>query len=276
MSRPPGPVAFLYARLSYDESRQQCKKCQNRWHHTRGIVARCPKCGWQTPYDSPVSIERQVSKLTAWCRAKWEPEQQPTLVVVEELCSGFKEFKNRPEAARIAANMQKGDYLLVTRLARGWRNSKDFHMTIDECEKKGVDVIVIEEQYDTSTAMGKFIISLSAALAQLERDYASERVKQFNEQCRKTGRVSGNHIPFGSMATICQQTGKKIVVDNPDELRMAKWVYEMKYEKKVDWHTIYACAKRLGFVSRAGRAYTVGFLRKIGMKCNALKAAGKI
>lgn len=275
-SRPAGPVAFLYARLSYEESLQKCGDCEQKWQHTRGLQARCPKCGWTTHVDLPFSIDRQVEKMLAWCRAKWEPEHQPTLVVVEELGSGGKEFRQREEGRRILANLQRGDFLIVCRYARGWRNARDFHLTIADCERQGVSVVVIDECYDTSTAMGRFQVNLSVALAQLERDFASERTREAIAHRQKAGRVSGNHIRFGQMASICPKTGHKIVVDNPDELRLAAWIYEMKYDRHVDWHTLFVVARQLGFRSRTGKPYSLTFLRKIGMRAVALHAEGKL
>lgn len=274
--RPPGPVAFLYARLSYDESKATCATCGNEWQHTRGVTATCPKCGHQQPYDSPISVDRQADKMRAWCRAKWEPEHMPTLVVVEELHSGGKDFHRRPEGSRIISSMQKGDFLVICRIARGWRSARDFHNTVEECDNKGVSIAVVDDAFDMSTAMGRFVINLCVSLAQLEREQASERTKEFIKHRRQGGFCSGNHVPFGQMATICQKTGRKIVVDNPDELRMAKWIYEMKYLKHVEWHTIYAIANRMGFVNRAGRPYTISSLRRIGQRSAELWESGKL
>ena len=78
------------------------------------------------------------------------------------------------------------------------------------------------------------------------------------------------------MATICRKTGHKIVVDNPDELRLAAWIYEMKYVRHVDWHTLFVVARQLGFRSRTGKPYSLTFLRKIGMRSVALHAEGKL
>jgi DNA invertase Pin-like site-specific DNA recombinase len=225
---------------------------------------------------SPHSIDRQVDKMLSWCKSRWSEEEKPTIVIVEELVSGFKEFQTREEGKRIIANMQKGDFLITCKYARGWRNSRDFHNTVAECERRGVTIIVIDESFDTSTAIGKFMVSLSVALAQLERDQTSERMREFHHHRRRQGRASGAGVPFGSMVTICQKTGHKIIVDNEDELRVAKWVWEMKYVKKVDWYSIAATAKQLGIVGRSGNAFSVTYLRKVGMRAAALKKAGKI
>lgn len=277
MSRPPGPVAFLYARLSYEESRFTCSRCNHKWTHTRGLHANCPKCNEPHEVKSPYSIDRQVDKLTAWCKSRWsEPGTEPTIVIVEELMSGFKDFAKRDEGQRIVANMRRGDFIITCKYARGWRNSRDFHNTVAECEKRGVTIVVIDEMFDTSTAIGKFMVSLSVALAQLERDQTSERVKEFHHHRKSQGLASGAAVPFGQKVTICTKTGRKIVVDDPEELRVAKWVYEMKYKRKADWYSICAAAKQLGIVGRSGNPFTVTYLRKVGMRAVKLKESGKI
>lgn len=275
-TRPPGPVAFLYARLSFEECKQTCPQCEKEWAHTRGLVATCPKCGWQTSIDVPNSIERQTDRMLYWCKAKWSEADCPKLVVVQELATGAKSFTRREKSAEILTNARQGDFIVVCKIDRGWRNSFDFHTTVNELERRGVTLMVIEEQVDMSTAMGRFIVSLSAGLAQLERDKVSERTKASIAWRKERGLSSGNHTKFGSKVTICPKTGKKIVVDDPNELRMAKWVYEMRFVNGVPWDKIVIAAKELGFVNRAGRPFNLQKLKDMGTEARKLQASGKL
>lgn len=275
-TRPPGPVAFLYARLSYEESLQRCAKCSKEWQHTRGTMATCPQCGHVSRIDLPNSVDRQTDRMRHWCKAKWSEEARPTLVEVPELGTGFKPFSQRPQAQQILANSQKGDFLVICKIDRGWRNCHDFHRTVNELERRGVTLMVVEEQFDTSTAMGRFMVSLSAALAQLERDRTSERTKAQIQWRKERGLCSGNHVKFGSKVTICPTTGLKVVVDDENELRMAKWIYEMRFVNQVPWDTLVIAAVQLGFRNRAGKPFNYNKLRDMGTEARKLFLAGKL
>lgn len=275
-TRPPGPVAFLYARLSFEECKQTCPQCEKEWAHTRGLVATCPRCGWQTPIDLPNSIERQADRMVHWCKARWDETTLPNLVLVPDLQTAFKSFMKREETTRVLANSKPGDHLILCKYDRGWRNSQDFHLTVRELDRLGITLVVVEEQYDTSTAIGRFMVNQSIALAQLERDRTSERTKAAIKWRRDQGLSSGNHTKFGTKVTICPKTGKKIVVDDLNELRMAKWIYEMRVVNGVPWDKIVIVAEQLGFRNRAGKPFNYNKLRDLGTEARKLQASGKL
>lgn len=268
-------TAFLYCRLSPVEAEQFCENCKVKWTHRRGPIATCPKCGREHDVKMPDSIESQAERLTYWCKAKWSDENRPTLVLVKETGTAFAAFSHRPESSRILAVLKPGDFLLVTKYDRGWRNSADWCNTIAAIEKAKATLIVAEEGYDGSTAMGKCMATFAVAMAQLERDRISERMKASHAYRRARGQATGA-TPFGKRVTICTTTGKKILVDDPQELRMAKWVYIMRFEKRYPWRNLVPIAKELGFRNRAGRPLTLQKLMDMGTNSRKLKASGKL
>jgi site-specific DNA recombinase len=61
----------------------------------------------------------------------------------------------------------------------------------------GVTVISCKEQLDTSTPQGQFVLTMFAALAQLERDTIVERTTDGRNKRGKIDGEKGGRLPFG-------------------------------------------------------------------------------
>jgi DNA invertase Pin-like site-specific DNA recombinase len=70
------------------------------------------------------------------------------------------------------------DGVVVFRLDRLGRNSRELALLIDELENKGIKVLSLNESFDTSTAMGRAMRELIYVFAQLEREQISEATTQ--------------------------------------------------------------------------------------------------
>jgi DNA invertase Pin-like site-specific DNA recombinase len=64
----------------------------------------------------------------------------------------------------------KYDGVVVFRLDRLGRNSRELALLIDELKNKGIKVLSVNESFDTSRAMGRAMRELIFVFAQLERE----------------------------------------------------------------------------------------------------------
>ena len=89
--------------------------------------------------------------------------------------SGAKE--TRPELDRLLADARrrKFDVLLVWRFDRLSRSALHFLQIVEELRHLGIDFVSHEQSLDTTTAIGKFTLTIFAALAELERQVNRER-----------------------------------------------------------------------------------------------------
>jgi site-specific DNA recombinase len=97
----------------------------------------------------------------------------------DEGVSGTLDPKARPEASRLLADAAAGlvDVVVVLKLDRWARRAEYVHRTLRELDELGVGFTSVSEPVDTSSAMGKAFIGISAVFAELERNLIAERTR---------------------------------------------------------------------------------------------------
>ena len=81
----------------------------------------------------------------------------------------------RPMLHKLLSTVQKGDVIVTESISRFARNTKDLLGLVDKLTKKGVEFISLKEHIDTATPTGRFMITIFAAVAELEREHILER-----------------------------------------------------------------------------------------------------
>jgi DNA invertase Pin-like site-specific DNA recombinase len=81
----------------------------------------------------------------------------------------------RPELQRLLDYVRQGDVVLVTRLDRLARSTFDLCTLVDTLHTKQVELIVLDQQIDTSTPGGRLTFHVFAAVAQFETEIRAER-----------------------------------------------------------------------------------------------------
>lgn len=72
-------------------------------------------------------------------------------------------------------NLKNGDTVYITDFSRLARNIYDLLMMIDNFEHYGINLVSDKEKLDMSTASGKLLITVIAAVNEFERDMMLER-----------------------------------------------------------------------------------------------------
>jgi len=97
----------------------------------------------------------------------------------------------RTELATVMEFLREGDELIVTRLDRLGRDTRDVLNIVYECEQQGAFVTILEPHISTKGEMGKVILTVLGMVAQMERRFLKERQREGIERAKSFGAYKG-------------------------------------------------------------------------------------
>ncbi len=104
---------------------------------------------------------------------------------------------DRPQLDALLDYARDGDTIVVTELSRIGRTMRGVVTLVEDLAARGVGVRSLTQGIDTSPGagpMGKVILALCAALAEVERDILIERTRSGLAAARARGRVGGRPV----------------------------------------------------------------------------------
>lgn len=84
----------------------------------------------------------------------------------------------RPELQKMIDFAREGDTIYVSEFSRLARSTKDLLDIVQKLKDKGVQVVSLKENFDTTTPAGELAMTLFAAIATFERKIMLERQKE--------------------------------------------------------------------------------------------------
>lgn len=135
--------------------------------------------------------EQELEQQIAACRRFCDYKGFEVADIYSEKVSGIK--ARRPEYQKVVIKLHRMEYdgVVVFRLDRLGRNSRELSTLVEELEGKGIKVFSINESFDTSTAMGRAMLGLIGIFAQLEREQISEATTQRLRAVKENGKRLG-------------------------------------------------------------------------------------
>lgn len=110
-------------------------------------------------------------------------------VYADEGVSGS--LANRPRLDALLDRLDDGDEVVVWKLDRLGRNTRNVLELIETIKSKGTTFRSLTEGISTAGPMGEAMLTIMTAFAQLERDTLIERTRAGLESARSQGRLSG-------------------------------------------------------------------------------------
>lgn len=161
------------------------------------------------------SIPAQLKRLHAYCRARdWD-------VASEYVDNGMSGRDTRRAGyQRMMDERAEWDVLVVLKMDRIHRDSRNFAAMMDDLKKSGKEFISTQESFDTTTAIGRFVMDIIQRIAQLESEQIGERVKIGMSQKALKGR---GYLGFGNPYGFKLDKGR--LVPNDSEISTVREIY---------------------------------------------------
>ena len=110
----------------------------------------------------------------------------------DEGVSGKVSAAQRPQFAKMLSQIRDGETLVVTKLDRLGRDAQDIGATIKALAARRIEVIVLQlGKLDLTSAAGKHMLNMLAAVAEMERDLLIERTQSGLARAKAEGKTLG-------------------------------------------------------------------------------------
>ncbi|HIF9218106.1 TPA: recombinase family protein [Photobacterium damselae] len=145
------------------------------------------KIGYARVSSTGQSLDVQLGKLN----------QADCQRIYQEKRSG--RTSNRPEFQSCMNYLREGDTLVITRLDRLARSVVHLAQLAKRFELEKINLIVIDQNIDTSTSTGRLMFNMLASIAEFENDLRTER------QAEGIAKAKENGVKFGRPAKLNEQ-----------------------------------------------------------------------
>ncbi|MCD7821302.1 MAG: recombinase family protein [Clostridiales bacterium] len=126
--------------------------------------------------------ERQVEALQKYGIERWYTEK----------VSGKN--TNRPELRKMLDYIREGDTVYIHDFSRLARSTQDLLKLVETFKQKGVTLVSNKEAIDTSTATGKLMLTMIAAINDFERENLLERQAEGIAIAKREGKFKGGQV----------------------------------------------------------------------------------
>ena len=97
----------------------------------------------------------------------------------------------RPQLNEMLSFVRQDDVIVVESISRLARNTRDLLNIIEQVKERGAQFISLKESIDTESVSGKFMLTVFAAMAELERGSILERQREGIDLAKSQGKYAG-------------------------------------------------------------------------------------
>jgi putative DNA-invertase from lambdoid prophage Rac len=144
------------------------------------------------------SLQVQQRQLEGWAMQRGVALD---VVHVEAGVSGGIPFNERPEGAKLWADLRRGDVLVAAKLDRCFRSAGDCLAVVEAFKARGVHLFLLDLNGGADDVSGngiaRLFLTIVSAFAEFERDRIGERIRATKRAQRARGEYLGGSPPFG-------------------------------------------------------------------------------
>ena len=156
------------------------------------------RCSTNEQADSGLGLESQAERIKAYCTLKG---MFLAGIITDAGVSGGKPLAQREGGERLIAAVKdrRVKAIIMLKLDRGFRDAGDCLNTVDQWERAGIALHVIDlggNAIDTTSAAGRFMLVVLAGAAEMERNLTRERTRSALAVKKANGERVGA-VPYG-------------------------------------------------------------------------------
>ena len=146
-----------------------------------------------------VSLEAQERSIRAYAEMRGIDLIE---VIADPGVSAKKALSVRHGGQRLLSTLRCGEAegVIAWKLDRLFRNCAECLVTVEDWDREGTSLHLIDlggQTVDTRSAMGKFFLTVIAAMAELERNQIRERTSNAMQHKKANGEYTGGRVPYG-------------------------------------------------------------------------------
>lgn len=208
---------------------------------------------WMQERDG-VSLDAQLEMAQKFCHARG----MDLVGSYTDVESGSSD--RRPELAKLEQDLEakRFDAVLVYKVDRLSRDPAHYHQLLRSFERQGVGLASLTQDIDATTTMGRFILNIMIAVAEMEASQTADRVRDSIRYRAGTGRMLiGKEVPIGyryfkaHTNEAGERVGGRLEVE-PTEAAIVRWIFERFVDVRSVRQVVQEAAGH-GFTWRTGR-----------------------
>lgn len=204
------------------------------------------------------SLTEQRKQIEAFCAMKGI---ELVGVYTDGAVSGGKALNERPEGSKMVQALSNGEaeMIIVCKLDRGFRSASDCLTNVETWERQNIALVILNlggQTIDTSSATGKFFITVMAGAAELEKNLIKERCNS-GRAARKAENKRIGEIPYGY-----ELGADNSLIPNPEEQKGLDLIRNLH----TNGHSLRSIANELninGYAPKKGTTWTHGMVQGI-------------
>lgn len=211
--------------------------------------------------DDRTSLQTQTDIIEGFARTRGV-DKYGVQIFTDAGVSGAVKLAFRPGGSELLKAMSKGDTVIASKLDRMFRSAADALNMFEEFKSRGVHLILFDMGTESvlESAIAKLIVTILAAVADMERIRIKERTADGRKAKKARGGVIGT-VPFGYRKV---GEGRAAVIEfNPTEAAVKTRVSELFHGTRLSLDKISRVLAAEGMVSRRGRPYPRSSIRNL-------------
>jgi len=160
-----------------------------------------------------VSTDKQQDNQMARLREVAESRGYTIYGEYFDIASGQNARRPQLDLMLAAAKQHKIDRIMATKIDRVARSVVNLYNLMEDLQRWGVSIEMIDQPIDTSTSSGKFTLAVIGAVAEFERELISDRTKDGLKRAKAQGRQPGRKKR--ELTPYQKDKIKQIIAENP-------------------------------------------------------------